>query len=181
LKNKVQFHETRLPVSRRIVQIALTFLPARSVLLQPAFAAANRYDSRWPYGQNITINTSEINGTSDTLTDFPVLINSNDTNLTSGQVQSQGNDILLNSLDGTTDLPYKRENFTQSTGNLLAWVNVSDLFSTTCTIISKYCGNSLVSTRQHTEEVFSRGDLLSEGCDLSGVVDAGTAIRKELA
>ena len=42
-------------------------------------------------------------------------------------------------------------------------------------------GNFTVSTRQNAEEVFSCSDLLYGAGDLRGVVDAGTAARKEIA
>jgi hypothetical protein len=161
-----------------MVLVALIFFLALSVLLPPASAAANWYNSSWLYRQNITINHSAV---SDTLTNFPVLINISSTYLKSSPVQSNGNDILFTFSDGTTKLPHEIENFTQSTGNSVAGVNVSDLTSTPNTTISMHYGNLTVSTRQNAEEVFLRSDLLYGASDLRGVVDVGTANQKELA
>jgi hypothetical protein len=181
LKKEVQFHESRHPVSPWIVLIALIFLPALSVLLTPASAAANRYDPRRPCRQNITISMSAVDGTRGTLTNFPVLINSSDTNLKSGRVQPDGNDICFTSSDKTTRLPHKTGNFTQSTGNPVAWASVSDITSTPTTTISLYYGNLTVSNQQNAEAVFSRSDLLYGANDLPGVADIGMAVRKDLA
>jgi hypothetical protein len=122
LKEGVFFHVTRLPVSRRIVLVALIFFLALSVLLPPASAAANWYNSCWLYRQNISINHSAVSGAP---TDFPVLINISNPNLESSTVQSNGNNILFTTSDGTTKLPPEIENFTQSTGTLVAWVQMS--------------------------------------------------------
>lgn len=181
MKKKVQFHETWLPVSRRIVQIVLIFLPAFSVLLPPASADAKGSNSRWPDRQNTTSSISAVNGIRGSLTNFPVLINISDTNLTSGQVQSQGNDILFTSSDGTTNLPQKREKCAQSIETLMEWINISGLSSSISTIIYMWYRNSPVNTRQHAEEVFSPSDLRSGRSDLGEVVDAGMPFRKELA
>ena len=124
---------------------------------------------------------SAVNGPRGTLTNFPVIINSSDTNPKSGRVQPDGNDIRFISSDKTTRLPHKTENFTHSTGNSGAWANISDLTSTPTTTISLYYGNLTVSTLQNAEEVFSRSDLLYEAGDLRGVADIGTAVRKDLA
>ena len=124
---------------------------------------------------------SAVNGPQGTLTDFPVFINTSDTNPKSGRVQPDGNDVRFTSSDKTTRLPHKTENFTQSTGNSGAWANISDLTSTPITTISLYYGNLALSTRQHAEEVFSRSDLLYGTSDLRGVADIGMAVRKDLA
>jgi len=181
LKKEVQFHETRHPVSRWIVLISLIFLPAGSALLTPASATTNRYESGCPCRQNNTTSISAVNGPHGTLVNFPVLINSSDTNPKSGRVQPDGNDIRFTSSDKTTRPPHKTENFTQSTGNSVAWANISDLASTPTTTISLFHGNLAVSTRQHAEEVFSYRDPLYGAGDLRGVADIGMSLQKDLA
>ena len=145
IRKKGLFHETRLPVSRRTVLVALIFLLALSLLPLPATAAANWYNISWPYRQNITINKAYVNGTGVTLTNFPVLVSITDTYLTSSQVQSNGNDILFTASDGVTKLPHEIENFTQGTGTLVAWVNVPSVTNSTNTTIYMYYGNLTVT------------------------------------
>lgn len=76
------------------------------LFLQPSSAAANRYNSRWPFRQNRNIRMSAVNGTGKILTNFPVLINSSDTNPKSGQVQPVGNDLFNgpSDLNGVVDI-----------------------------------------------------------------------------
>jgi hypothetical protein len=157
------------------------FLPARFILLAMALANLERYDSRFPCRQNLTTSTSAASNPRDTLAHFPALTDTYDTNPKSGQVPSGGNGKFSTISDKTTSLPPKTENFTQSTGNSVAWVNVSDLTITPTTTISLYYGNLTVSTRQNAEEVSSFSDLLYGAGDLRGVADAGTAARKELS
>jgi PKD repeat protein len=169
-KNGVLFHKTRLPISRRMVLLALIFLLALSVLLPPAAAAW--YDSNWLYRQNITINKVYVNGTGITLTNFPVLVNIQDTNLISN-AQSNGNDILFTASDGVTILNYEIENFTQSSGNLIAWVKVPSVYNTTNTTFYMYYGNPSASNQQNAAGVWDSkymgvwhlGNLISPSSD----------------
>lgn len=154
IRKKVQFHETWLPVSRRMVLVALIFLLALSFLPPPATAAANWYNISWPYRQNITINKAYVNGTGVIFTNFPVLVSITDTYLTSSQVQSNGNDILFTASDGVTKLSHEIENFTQGTGTLVAWVNVPSLPNSTNTTIYMYYGNLTVSNQQNATGVW---------------------------
>jgi hypothetical protein len=62
----------------------------------------------------------------------------------------------------------------------VAWINTSNHSNTTSGISSIYHGNSLVSARQHAAEVFLYSDLFYKLSNLNGVVDNGTAVRKEL-
>jgi len=181
LKIKVQFYETRLPVSQRIMRLTLNFFPLLSVPLPPASAAANRYNARWPCRQNISPRMSEDGGTRSVPANSPVLIKSNTTSLTSGQEQSDGYNIFFTPCEGTTILPFKTEKFTHSTGNSVAWINASSHTSTTSTISTMHYGNSPVSARQNAAEVFSHSDLFYKLSDLNGVADTGTAVRKEIA
>jgi PKD repeat protein len=137
-----------------MVLVALILLLALSILPIPATAAANWYNTSWPYRQNITINKVYVNGTGITLTNFPVLVSITDTYLTSSQVQSNGNDILFTASDGVTKLPHEIESFTQGTGTLVAWVNVPSVTNSTNTTIYIYYGNLTVSGQQNPTGVW---------------------------
>lgn len=59
-------------------------------------------------------------------------------------------------------------------------LHVISLSSTTNSTSYMYYGNFSVRNQQNAEEVFSRSNLLHGASDLSGVVDVGVAIQKEL-
>ena len=114
-------------------------------------ADANWYGN-WLYRQAITINASEVGST--TLSNFPVLINMTSTNLkfsgSGGDVQNaNGSDILFTASDGTTKLNHQIENYSSSTGNLVAWVNVPSVATGTSTVFYMYYGNSTTTNEQN--------------------------------
>lgn len=91
---------------------------------------AGWYDSNWGYRKKITIDAAQVAGSAD-LTDFPVLISmtSNDLKDTgnSGHVgQTDGGDILFTNAAGTK-LNHEIERYVNTTGELVAWVEVSTL------------------------------------------------------
>ncbi len=79
---------------------------------------------------------------------FPLVINMTDTSLMQ-YASSSGNDIVFTACDGVTKLNYELENFTQSTGNLQAWVQLPHLYSTPDNIIYMYYGNSNAPYQQN--------------------------------
>jgi hypothetical protein len=107
------------------------------------------YDCAWGYRKNITIDHTKVSGTQ---TNFPVLISlSSDSDLSS-LAQSDGDDILFTSSDGTTKLSHEIESY--SSGTLVAWVKVSSLSSATDTTIMMYYGNSGTSSQQDATNVW---------------------------
>ncbi len=108
------------------------------------------YDTEWLYRKKITIDNTKVD---DDLTDFPVLVATTaDSDLVS-YAQSDGDDILFTSSDGTTKLSHEIELYASSTGELVAWVK-SDLASTTDTEIYMYYGSSAASDQQQATSVW---------------------------
>jgi hypothetical protein len=95
-------------------------------------------DENLIYRKKITIQSSQV--TSD-LTDFPVLVKLTDADIKI-RAQADGSDIHFTASDGETVLDYEIENYTSSTGSIVAWVRVPSISSTTDTIIYLYYGNS---------------------------------------
>jgi type II secretory pathway pseudopilin PulG len=106
----------------------------------------------WRYRRKITIDSSQVPAD---LTNFPVLINTKDfvspadlqdtlkDVANGGHVeQSDGGDIFFTSSDGTTKLDHEIEQYTASTGKLVAWVKIDTLSSTVDSVIYMYYGNS---------------------------------------
>ena len=151
-KNGVLFHKTRLS-GIAADGAGCAHFPS-GTFRSPPPATAAWYSSSWPYRQNITINKVYVTGTGVTLTNFPVLVSITDTYLTSSQVQSNGNDILFTASDGTTKLSHEIENFTQSTGTFVAWVNVPSLPNSTNTTVYMYYGNPSASNQQNAAGVW---------------------------
>jgi hypothetical protein len=101
----------------------------------------------------ITINSSKVEGD---FSDFPILIHITDPDLKS-KARSDGYDILFTASDLSTKLDHERERYVSATGELIAWVEVPQLSSTTDTIIYMYYGNSGASDQQNIEGTWSNG------------------------
>jgi hypothetical protein len=90
---------------------------------------AEPFHNGWQYSKKITILASEVAAD---LTNFPVLIKTTDADwadtLNSGNVaQADGGDILFIAGDGTTKLDHEIERYDETTGELVAWVEVRSL------------------------------------------------------
>jgi hypothetical protein len=110
------------------------------------------YDQNWQYRKQITINYSKV--TAD-LTNFPILINlSTDANLAS-HARSDGWDIVFTSSDKKTKLSHEIEKYNSTTGNLVAWVKVPTVSSTSNTYLYMYYGNPTSSNQQNCAGVWS--------------------------
>jgi hypothetical protein len=117
--------------------------------------------NNWNYRKTITINESMVPG-STTLTDFPVLISLTDTDLRTtgngGSVgKSDGTDIVFTSSDGVTKLSHELERYISTTGELIAWVEVSSLLATTNTTLYMYYGNASATDQQDVSGTWSNG------------------------
>ena len=100
----------------------------------------------WTYRKQIWINASMVDND---LANFPVLISMTDSNL-KAHALSNGNDIMFvpstvswTSGSRTDKLSHEIEKWDNSTGELVAWVNITSVSSTTNTSIYMYYGNSL--------------------------------------
>lgn len=101
--------------------------------------------SNWKYRQKISFLASQVG---DVLTNFPVLISTTSPRL-SEKAAASGADFLFASpsISWTTGhesdrLSHEIETFSSSTGNLVAWVKIPSLSTTTDTEIYMYYGNS---------------------------------------
>jgi Tfp pilus assembly protein PilE len=107
----------------------------------------------WPFRKKITIQESQITGTS-SLSNFPVLISlPSDAQLASTSpttpgAQADGDDIKFTSSDGVSQLDHEIETFDKSTGKLVAWVRIPVLSATVDTVIYMYYGNITTGSMQ---------------------------------
>ena len=89
------------------------------------------------YYKQITLNSSQVPST---LTNFPVLINITDTDLRDNCLSSGWDIAFFNATN--VQLNHEIELWTNTTGRLVAWVNVTTLSSSVNTIIYMYYGDS---------------------------------------
>ncbi|UCE38259.1 MAG: DUF2341 domain-containing protein, partial [Thermoplasmata archaeon] len=90
----------------------------------------------WLYKKNITINSSQVESD---LTYFPVLISITDSDL-ANKANIEGNDIYFTKSDGTTRLNHEIESYESTAGELVAWVNITSLSSSSDTYIYMHYG-----------------------------------------
>ncbi len=118
------------------------------------------YNSNWQYRNKITIDHTKVPNTDQSY--FPVLINSTYTDWkvtgSGGHVgQLDGGDILFTSSDGTTKLDHEIEKYDQTTGELVAWVEVPAVSNATDTDIYIYYGNATAVDQWNVSETWDEG------------------------
>lgn len=107
----------------------------------------NWFNPDWLYRKKIVLKQA-----SSTLADFPLLVSLSDTDLAS-RAQSDGDDIVFTSSDGTTRLSHEIETYTS--GGLTAWVKIPTLSSTaSSTEIFMYYGNAATSSEETPNDVW---------------------------
>ncbi|HMA05940.1 MAG TPA: DUF2341 domain-containing protein, partial [Methanomicrobiales archaeon] len=105
----------------------------------------------WASRKKLTINGTMISGTQ---ANFPVLVSlSSDSDL-AAHAQASGNDIVFTDSGGSTVLPHEIENFTKSSGALVAWVKLPAISASVNTDIYLYYGNSSVGSQQNVTGVW---------------------------
>jgi hypothetical protein len=137
----------------------------------------------WPFRKKITINQSQITGSS-SLTNFPVMISITDAQL-AANAQTTGNDIKFTAADGTTKLDHEIELYTSGTGKLIAWVQVPSVSATVNTDIYMYYGNATATNQQNVTGTWdanykgvwhlkeSSGSRLDSTSNLNNMTDVG--------
>lgn len=112
------------------------------------------FNDDWTYRKKITIQSSQV---LENLTDFPVLVYLSSDSDISSSAQSTGNDIAFTSSDGETQLSHEIEEYDNSTGELVAWVKVSSVSSSSDTDIFIYYGNSGAANQENAVDTWSNG------------------------
>jgi len=146
-----------------IVMILLlsTILPA----LQSTMANSNSitvsgyisspFADEWQYYKMITINHEKVEAN---LTNFPILISIQDVDLRD-KAQSDGDDIAFSDYNGNK-LNHEIESYNNSNGNLTAWVNITNISSSTDTIIYMYYGNPTCENQQNIFDVWDKNFVM---------------------
>jgi hypothetical protein len=112
---------------------------------------ADWYNPAWNYRKKISIDHTEVDAN---LTDFPVLVSLSSDQDLSINAQDNGDDILFTSSDGLTKLSHEIESFNKGNGELIAWVNIPVLSSSTDTDIYLYYGNPACANQEDVTNVW---------------------------
>ncbi len=111
-------------------------------------------DSCWQYRKKLTLDSGLVEADQ---TDFPVLISfTNDSDLAAG-AQSDFDDVLFTSSNGTTKLSHEIEDYDSTNGDIVAWVKIPVLSSSTDTDIYMYYGCGTAGDQQNVSDVWSNG------------------------
>jgi len=123
------------------------------------------FDEGWQYRKQITINHTKVAGD---LTDFPVLISTIDTDLRD-KAQDDGDDILFMDGPGVANKVYHEiEEYDDSSGELVAWVNVVDISADEDTVLYLYYGNPGCSDQQFPVKVWDSTYVMVQHMDIKG-------------
>lgn len=111
------------------------------------------YGNGYSYRRSITINESQVAGTSDH-TNFPVLMSFTEAELrTTGNggnvTDAQGDDIIFTSdANGSSVLDFELERYNASTGEVTAWVEIPTLDYNDNTVVYLFYGNPNITSTQ---------------------------------
>src|SRR3990172_9436389 len=115
------------------------------------------YSSGWLYRKKITIDHTKVAANQ---SDFPIVLSlASDSDLASKAQNSPtgGYDILFTSSNGTTKLSHEIERFNDSTGELVAWVEIPSISASADTDLYMYYGNASIGNQQDSAGTWSNG------------------------
>jgi len=123
----------------------------------------------WSYRKVITLNHSQVPSSQ---INFPVVIRIVDTDL-KDKAQPNGNDIVFTNSTGVK-LDHEIEKYVQETGELIAWVNVTALSSSTDTELFMYYGNNACSNQENAAGVWSQYTMVYHFGEPTGTSGVGS-------
>ena len=121
--------------------LILSFLILSLISIPLVYADHNSHD----YVKKISIESDEVDST---LTDFPLLINFTDSDLSS-KAFSDGLRITFTNSANSTELSHEIEQYTSGSGWLTAWVKIPTVSSSTDTDIFMWYGNNTNIVQQN--------------------------------
>jgi len=120
------------------------------------------------YNKQITIDHTQVDSA---LTNFPVLVNITDADLASHVENSSGYDIAFFNATNETQFNHEIELFNDTTGQLVAWVNVTSISSSEDTIFYMYYGNSTIVNQENVEGVWDSNYVIVHHMDGDAYTD----------
>ncbi|MFH1100524.1 MAG: DUF2341 domain-containing protein [Methanobacteriota archaeon] len=135
------------------------------------------WNESFEFRKRITINSSKV------LTDqtnFPVLVNISSDDLRDHVEQANGNDIAFVDSTNTVQLNHEIELFTQGTGRLIAWVNITTVYGETNTRFYIYYGNATCPSQQNPTGVWDSNFVMVQHLnETSGTHYDSTSYNKD--
>ncbi|MBF0433100.1 MAG: DUF2341 domain-containing protein, partial [Fibrobacteria bacterium] len=113
--------------------------------------------SSWSYSRKIYLNTTEqgSNVTGD-VEEFPVLIKLSSTNFTFSEADTDGDDIRFTKSDGSTDISYEIERWSDAKDSAEIWVLIDTVYGTNASqYFYMYWGKGSQTTASNGENVFA--------------------------
>ncbi|MCK4365653.1 MAG: DUF2341 domain-containing protein, partial [Thermoplasmatales archaeon] len=127
------------------------YMQSKPGYLYSISSAADWWDCNWSYCKKITIDHNKVDTDQ---TNYPVMIyRSADSDLAT-YTQSDGADIAFLNQYNTTQYNHEIEKYDSSTGELIAWIKVTSVSSTTDTILYMYYGNPTSSNQTNMVETW---------------------------
>ena len=122
---------------------------------------SNWWDVLWQHRIGITINASQI---STNLTNFPLCINITSTHV-KNNAQTDGDDLAFIAADNSTQYAHEIESYNSTTGQLIAWVNITSLSSTTDTFLWLYYGYDDCSSQENSADTWGSDYMMVQHFD----------------
>lgn len=114
-------------------------------------AQYNPFDFGWQYRKQITIDHTQV---LEDLTNFSVLVKTNDADLSS-KAQTDGGDIMfMNDIGVSTRIYHDLESYDASSGTLIVWVKIPFLSLTNDTVFYMYYGNPNCINQAYPEKTW---------------------------
>ncbi|MFH1100405.1 MAG: DUF2341 domain-containing protein, partial [Methanobacteriota archaeon] len=125
------------------------------------YASLDYWDLNWGFSKQIVIDHTKVPGD---LTNFPVLITCTSPDFVA-HAQTDGDDFAFINPDNETKYAHEIESYTSVSGELVAWVNVPFISSTTDTIFYMYYGNLGCANQEDVEGTWSNGYVMVHHLD----------------
>ena len=153
----------KLYKNKTIALLIIAFFIANvfSFTLNIATADNSWWDTDWVYRKQITINHSMV---LNDLTNFPVLITLLSDNDLKNHAQNDGDDLVFVDSAGI-QLSHEIKTYNSSTGQLIAWVKIPSLSSTTDTVFYLYYGNGASGNQQDISGTWDNNFLMVQHLD----------------
>lgn len=144
-----QLHElTKALLHSHKSPILNSFAGAAMLMAYPSMnRVSDWFNTDWKKRKKITIDSTKVDAT---LTDFPILLSVDDSDL--GSAQADGDDFVITNSDGTTQIPHEIEKW-DGTSILVLWFK-GDLDSSTDTEFYIYWENSSAANQEDPTNVW---------------------------
>ena len=139
---------------------------------QKSFSEYAWWNSNWDYYKQITIDS--IDQVPSTQTNIPILLNFTDSDLADNALDN-GSDIAFTLIDNSTQLNHEIESFNGTTGDLVAWVNITSLPHDSDLVINMYYGNAGASNQEHITDTWDANYVMvqhMDGTNYQGIDDS---------